>query len=73
MAWLTDPVRREEEWRRLVEAGMSRVLHLLGYRDTATARWLTEEASSRADFRVSGVRAHFTGPDDTDLSAGNAG
>jgi hypothetical protein len=54
-------------------AGMSRVLHLLGYRDTATARWLTEEASSRADFRVSGVTAHFTRPHDSNLSAGNAG
>jgi hypothetical protein len=54
-------------------AGMGRVLHLLGSRDTTTARRLTEEASRRADFRVAGVAAHFTGPHDTDVSADNAG
>jgi hypothetical protein len=52
---------------------MGRVLHLLGYRDTATARRLTEEASRRADFRVAGVAAHFTGSHETDVSADNAG
>jgi hypothetical protein len=58
-------------WGRLT--GMGRVLHLLGYRDTTTARWLTEEASRRADFRISGVAAHFTGPHDTDVNGDNAG
>jgi len=58
-------------WGRMV--GLSRVFHLFGYRDTTTARQLTEEGSHRADFRVCGVAAHFTGPHDTDVSADNAG
>jgi hypothetical protein len=58
-------------WGRL--AGTSRVLHLLGYRDTATARQLTEEASRRADFRVCGVAAHFSGLHHRDASAGSSG
>lgn len=53
-------------------AGMGRVLHLLGYRDTTTTRLLTEEASSRADFRIAGVAAHFTSPHDTHVSGGDA-
>jgi len=53
--------------------GLSRVLHLLGYRDTMMARHLEGEAARRADFRARGVAAHFTGPRNTDASAGNAG
>lgn len=49
--------------------GLSRLLHLLGYHDTATARWLADEASSRADFRAAGVTAHFAGPHGTDPDA----
>jgi hypothetical protein len=49
-------------------AGIHRVLHVLGYRDTTTARRLRQEASSRADFRVAGVAAHFTGPHDADMT-----
>jgi len=58
-------------WGRMV--GMGRVLHLLGYGDTTTARTLTEEASRRADFRVSGLAAHFTSPHDTDVSTEDPG
>jgi hypothetical protein len=42
--------------------GLSRVLHLLGYRDTMMARHLEGEAARRADFRACGVAAYFTGP-----------
>ncbi len=52
---------------------MGHVLHMLAYRDTTTARTLTEEASRRADFRVSGLAAHFTGPHDTDVSTEDPG
>jgi hypothetical protein len=41
--------------------GIGRVLHLLGWRDTMTARFLTEEASRGADSFVSAVVAQFTG------------
>ena len=54
-------------------AGLSRVLHLLGYRDTMMARHLEEEATRRADFRARGVAAEFTGPRNSDASPGNAG
>ena len=40
--------------------GIGRVLHLLGWRDTTTARFLTEEASRGADAFVSAVAAQFT-------------
>src|SRR5262245_17152371 len=33
---------------------------------------LKQEASSRADFRVAGVAAHFTEPHDADVSGGGA-
>jgi hypothetical protein len=49
-------------------AGMSRVLHLLGYRDTATARRLTELARLQADLTTSVIAAHFARP--SDLAAG---
>jgi hypothetical protein len=42
-------------------AGIGRVLHLLGWRDTTTVRFLTEEASRSADSFVSAVAAQFTG------------
>ena len=45
--------------------GLSRVLHLLGYRDTMIARHLEGEAARRTDFRARGVAAHFTGPRNT--------
>jgi hypothetical protein len=54
-------------------AGLSRVLHLLGYRDTTMARHLEEEAARRADFRARGIAAEFTGPRNADASPGNAG
>ncbi len=40
--------------------GIGRVLHLLGWRDTTTARFLTGEASRGADSFVSAVTAQFT-------------
>jgi hypothetical protein len=51
-------------------AGISRVLHLLGWRDTTTARFLTEEASRGADSCVSAVLAQFTGSSQHDASTG---
>jgi hypothetical protein len=44
-------------------AGLSRVLHLLGYRDTAMARRLAELAGLQADRTASAVAAHFGPPD----------
>jgi hypothetical protein len=49
-------------------AGLSRVLHLLGYRDTATARRLAELARLQADLTTSAIAAHFARP--PDLAAG---
>ncbi len=49
-------------------AGISRVLHLLGWCDTTTARFLTEEASRGADSFVSAVVAQFTGSSQHDVS-----
>jgi hypothetical protein len=49
-------------------AGLSRVLHLLGYRDTTTARRLTELAGLQADLTASAIAAHFARP--PDLAAG---
>ncbi len=50
--------------------GIGRVLHLLGWRDTRTARFLTGEASRGADSCVSAVAAQFTGSLQQDVSAG---
>jgi len=44
------------------------VLHLLGWRDTTTARFLTEEASRGADSFVSAVAAQFTGSSQHEVS-----
>ena len=49
-------------------AGLSRVLYLLGYRDTATAWKLTELARSQADLTAAATAAHFARP--PDLAAG---
>src|SRR5258708_2002760 len=49
-------------------AGLSRVLHLLGYRDTTTARRLTELAGLQADLTASAIAATFARP--PDLAAG---
>jgi hypothetical protein len=49
-------------------AGISRVLHLLGWRDTTTARFLTGEASRGADSFVSAVAAQFTESSQHDVS-----
>ncbi len=43
-------------------AGPSRVLHLLGHRDTTTARRLTELARRQADQTASAIAAHFARP-----------
>src|SRR5260370_6032388 len=43
--------------------GWSRVLHLLGFSDTPTARILTHESSRCADFVLPSVRGHFRRPD----------
>jgi hypothetical protein len=43
-------------------AGPSRLLHLLGYRDTMTARRLAELARLQADQTASAIAAHFAGP-----------
>ena len=53
--------------------GMGRALYLFGYHDTTTARTLTEEASRRADFRISGIAARFAGPDHTDVNTKDTG
>ncbi len=44
-------------------AGLSRVLYLLGYRDTTTARRLTELARRQADLSTAAIAAHFARPD----------
>lgn len=49
-------------------AGMSRVLHLLGWRDTTTTRFLAEEASRGADSCVSAIIAQFAGSSRHDVS-----
>ena len=45
-------------------ASWSRVRHLLGFNDTATARILTDESSRWADFVVASVGGHFRRSDE---------
>jgi hypothetical protein len=54
-------------------AGPSRLLHLLGHRDTMTARRLAEVARLQADQTASAIAAHFAslpGPVEAADSAG---
>jgi hypothetical protein len=54
-------------------AGPSRLLHLLGYRDTMTARRLAELARLQADQKASAIAAHFAGPPGPAETADSAG
>lgn len=54
-------------------AGLSRVLYLLGYRDTATARRLTALARLQADLTTSAIAAHFARPPDLAAGTDSAG
>jgi len=54
-------------------AGLSRVLYLLGYRDTTTARQLTELARLQADLTTSALAAHFAKPPNQAAGADGTG
>jgi hypothetical protein len=54
-------------------AGPSRLLHLLGHRDTMTARRLAELVRLQADQTASAIAAHFATPPDPVEAAGSAG
>jgi hypothetical protein len=54
-------------------AGPSRLLHLLGHRDTMTARRLAELTRLQANQTSSAIAAHFAGPPGPAETADSAG